>query len=133
MQANISSFRRQLTLCGGNTKTLSLEELKALPRTDKITQVGCESRSNGKPLPTSLFGGVLLRNLLPKSARISRGITFHAMDGEKVTLSNYSDYDNILISYEENGAPLTHTRGFPLRIIIPGRRVIKWVKRIEIL
>jgi DMSO/TMAO reductase YedYZ molybdopterin-dependent catalytic subunit len=81
------------------------------------------------------------------------------MDGETVTVEAttmstdsssssalHNWRDDILIAYEENGKPLTHQRGFPLRVIIPAaaaaaaagasansrQRVVKWVKRIEV-
>ena len=59
--------------------------------------------------------------------------TFHAMDGENVSVQDIPNYQDILICYEMNGAPLTQRRGFPLRVMVPGKRVIKWVKSIEIM
>lgn len=128
LQSQLDCFRLEIDL-GGERKIqeLSLNDLKALPKTDRTSQVGCTQSS--RPVSTSLFGGVLLKDLIDTTSL--KRLIFHAMDGEVVTVET-DNYDNILVSYEENGAPLTQGRGFPLRIIIPGRRVVKWVKRIEV-
>jgi DMSO/TMAO reductase YedYZ molybdopterin-dependent catalytic subunit len=175
MQNEISRFRLELQLGNGDgevvgaargtaTRTFSLHDLQSLPKNDRISTVGCP-QSTSRPTTTSLFGGVLMKDLLrivagivqeeedvpssssPSSsyvpAVVVQRLVFHAMDGETVTVQmttttdDYSNYQDILVAYEENGAPLTHQRGFPLRVIIPrgergGGRVVKWVKRIEI-
>jgi DMSO/TMAO reductase YedYZ molybdopterin-dependent catalytic subunit len=140
------------------TQVMSLNDLKSLPKTDLTSQVGCPN-SKRQPTTTSLFGGVLLKDLLrvegivqedeessSPPAVLVQSIVFHAMDGETVTVTttdtsnNNGNYhnDDILVAYEENGAPLTHQRGFPVRVIIPAAssagpsRVVKWVKRIEV-
>lgn len=77
------------------------------------------------------------KNLLKGQAAVKR-IIFHAMDGETVTVpidnsnDNNFNFQDILVCYEMDGAPLTQGRGFPLRIIIPGRRVVKWACKIEV-
>ena len=126
LQQQLDGFRLELKIDDSVTK-LSLNDLKLLPKTDRISQVGCpQSR---RPVSTLLFGGVLMKELV-KSSPVQR-LVFHAMDGETVTVE-MDDYDDIMVAYEENGAPLTQGRGFPLRIIIPGKRVVKWVKGIEV-
>jgi DMSO/TMAO reductase YedYZ molybdopterin-dependent catalytic subunit len=55
------------------------------------------------------------------------------MDGETVTADGCDNYQDILICYEMNGAPLTQQQGFPLRVMVPGKRVIKWVQSIRII
>jgi cytochrome b involved in lipid metabolism len=127
-----------------STRSLSLLDLKSLPKTDLVSKVGCAQSS--RPTTTSLFGGVLMKDLLvgivqeeeessSSPSTVVQSLVFHAMDGETVTVQmDNNDYRDILVAYEENGAPLTHQRGFPLRIIIPsGRgRIVKWVRRIEV-
>jgi cytochrome b involved in lipid metabolism len=186
LQNEMNRFRLELDFekCssrGSSTRrTLSLHDLKELPKTDLITQVGCpqKSTSRSRSTATSLFGGVLLKDLLLLLLPPPLGIVdetddsssdtavihsnlvvvFHAMDGETVTVEAttmstdssssalHNWRDDILIAYEENGKPLTHQRGFPLRVIIPAaaaaaaagasansrQRVVKWVKRIEV-
>lgn len=134
LQRQLDSFRLEIDMPGNGSsiQKLSLNDLKALPKTDRMSQVGCPNSSKG-PVTTSLFGGVLMKDLLGGTITTQPGtrLVFYAMDGETVSIEA-DNYNDILVSFEENGAPLTQGRGFPLRVIIPGRRVIKWVKRIEV-
>jgi cytochrome b involved in lipid metabolism len=169
LQEQLDSFQLE---CQITTKTnkgnrrsfqFSLEDLQTLPRTDRVTRIGCpsssSSQSNKKESSTPvIFVGVLLRDLLKEmqvSPNFQGTVSFEALDGEIVsvdirnggiidttsptTTAGGSDKENdneddnqILVAYEENGAPLTQSRGFPLRVIIPNKRVIKWVKRIQV-
>jgi len=128
LQQQLDGFRLEVDMGDGDIQEFSLNDLKSLPKTDKTSQVGCPQSS--RPVSTSLFGGVLMKDLL--GGFPVKRLVFYAMDGETVTVET-DDYSEILVSYEENGAPLTQGRGFPLRIIIPGRRVVKWVKRIKVI
>lgn len=133
LQDEMDQFRLWLEIHGKEHK-LSLEDLKALPKTDRTSQVGCAQ--SGRGVSTSLFGGVLLKDLIGKETQQAqvKQVVFHAVDGETVAIdTTYNNYADILISFEENGAPLTQGRGFPLRVIIPGKRVVKWVTRIQVL
>lgn len=137
LQEELDGFRLVVDLSGivGETIVeLSMDDLKRLPRTDLVSQVGCSNSSN--PVSTSMFGGVQLKDILRRhltsSSAKARKLIFHAMDGETVTVKlDQKNYDDILVCYEMDGAPLTKKRGFPLRIIIPGKRAVKWVQRIE--
>jgi cytochrome b involved in lipid metabolism len=137
-----------------NTSVYSLEDIQSLfPKTEQSSQVGCPSSKRG--VSSSMFTGVLLKDLIPillradsnnQSIQKIKALVFIAMDQERVeltvqhendekdTTSSSSSYKDILIAYEENGAPLSHQRGFPLRAIIPSkRRVVKWVQRIQVI
>ena len=135
LQNKLDSFRLECRTRYGWVYKFSLADLQNLNKTDRVSRIGCASK--GGPVQNSLFGGVLLRDLMANIGvkNISeRNFVFHAMDGEVVRLerSSGSDVEGILIAYEENGAPLSQRRGFPLRVIIPEKRIIKWVKKIEI-
>lgn len=119
----------------------SLRDLQALPKTDFHGKVGCSQKQGLLPVSSSLFGGVRMGDLLRHTAAIQcvplnkdthLRFTFSALDGESVSIEGIENYEDILICYEMNGAPLTQQRGFPLRIIIPGSRPIKWVHSIQI-
>jgi DMSO/TMAO reductase YedYZ molybdopterin-dependent catalytic subunit len=129
LQNEMDRFRLSLEI-HGTVQELSLEDLKSLVKTDRTSQVGCAG--SGRGVSTSLFGGVLLKHLIGEKQAKVKQVVFHAMDGETVTINTdtCTNYEDILVSFEENGAPLTQGRGFPLRVIIPGKRVVKWVTRI---
>ena len=111
-----------------------------MPKTDVLGQVGCPRNQDRNPVSTNLFGGVRMEELLKRlgvtddleSSSSNLQFTFRAMDGETVIVKDVDNYQDILVCYEMNGAPITQQRGFPLRIMVPGKRVIKWVKSIEI-
>jgi sulfite oxidase len=131
----------------GDTIKLSLHDIQTkLPKTDNIQgQVGCTQNSDIRPVSSSLFGGVLMKDLLSHIQKQQQSktnntttmiqFTFLAMDGETVVLeypANDLSYNNILLCYEMDGLPLTKQRGYPLRIIVPQKRPIKWVHTIQI-
>lgn len=135
MEGRMDSFRLSCRVGRGMRHSYSMADLQRFTRTDRTSRVGCESK--GGPVQTSLFGGVLLRDLgraLGVKNMTDYELVLQAMDGEVVNV-NLGDEnvapDEILIAYEENGAPLSQGRGFPLRVIIPGKRVVKWVDQIH--
>ena len=135
LQEKMDSFRLEFHSAKGNAAKFTLLGLQDLPKTDRVSPIGCASK--GGPLQTQLFGGVLLRDLVKHvdGKPISTDdytVVFHALDGEYVRLERVKPDNDILIAYEEDGAPLSQGRGFPLRVIIPNKRVVKWVCRIDI-
>ena len=159
LQDELDAFRLQVTIPlvkqdQESEQTLySLGQLQTnFPKTDRISVVGCANSSRGQS--TKLFSGVLLKDLLrlPSEKHLGkeekkdeleiRRIVFSAMDGETVTVTlnnkgdnsskKNDDWQNILVAYEEDGAPLTQKRGFPIRVIVSPKRVIKWVERIQV-
>eukprot|EP00522_Entomoneis_paludosa_P016981 CAMPEP_0172462570 /NCGR_PEP_ID=MMETSP1065-20121228/44174_1 /TAXON_ID=265537 /ORGANISM="Amphiprora paludosa, Strain CCMP125" /LENGTH=337 /DNA_ID=CAMNT_0013218259 /DNA_START=279 /DNA_END=1292 /DNA_ORIENTATION=- len=131
---DISAFARSAK---SGVVELSLEKLQELPRSDSNSTFGCP-QSNHSPVSMSVFAGVRLQDLLeavPTKLKQSPNkenavVVFHAMDGDTMEVELDG---NILICDEMNGAPLTQARGFPLRILFPGKkRVIKWVQKVEV-
>ena len=75
----------------------------------------------------------MIENIAVHNQKLEK-IVFYALDGERVEVDvsdGNSNYQDILVCYEMDGAPLTKRRGFPLRIIIPERRAVKWVNKIR--
>lgn len=134
LQQEVEGFQLVVDLSGleGSVAKLSLDDLKRLPKTDIKSQVGCPSNQDRRPISTSIFGGVRMKELLGQAPNGAiRQLTFHAMDGEKVAVQ-VDQHEDILVCYEMDGAPLTKKRGFPLRVIIPGKRAVKWVQRVDV-
>ena len=152
LQEELDQFRLVIELPDNNVQEkLSMKDITMLPKTDMISQVGCpNSNQDRNPVTTSLFAGVKLKELLPSSNNFGgqelQKITFHALDGETYTVDidlknsdceSNDSFEDILICYEMNGMPLTQSRGFPLRVIIPEgpnrkRRAVKWVQKITV-
>lgn len=142
------------------TKTFTLEELKALPATEGYA--GTKS-STGKITLPELYKGVLLTDLLAQVGGIdpTMAIQIEAKDGyamtfspEQVTNGNFIAYDpgtgdeisdagslQVLIAYERNGEPFDAEQDGTLRLMIIGDETnqvtdghwsIKWVRRISL-
>lgn len=144
----------------GKPMTLSLSELRALPRQEVISTIEC-SGSNGFPFNPSLIGnarwaGASLADIL-RAAQIKSGthevVFFGADQGEEVVrkdtplelkfsgnFARSMPIDDVmnpanLLCYEMNGAPLRAAHGFPVRLIAPGWfgvANVKWLRRIEL-
>ena len=151
LESQLEAYRLHLVISSDidqqeQISLFSLDDLKGLPQNDLVSTTGCKNSSRNQ-LATSSFSGVLLSDLVRDSqsaaaaGKINQNVAsidFYAMDGEKVSMNLEHQADasidltEILLCYEMNGAPLTAQRGFPLRVILPGKRVIKWVERIEL-
>jgi DMSO/TMAO reductase YedYZ molybdopterin-dependent catalytic subunit len=141
--------------------TLTLDQLKALPRKEVISTIEC-SGSNGLPFAQSMIGnatwaGASLADTL-RAAGIKDGgieVVFYGIDkGEETVRSGtpleYKYIANFarsmpiaeamnpanLLCYEMNGSPLPPANGYPVRLIVPGWygvANVKWLTRIDVL
>ena len=135
--------------------TLSLAQLRAMPRRDAVCTIEC-SGNRGLPFLTSAVGnakwaGAALASVLaqarPKKTgtevvfigadageEIIRSVSIRSNFARSMSLAEAMD-PNHLLCYEMNGAPLPAANGFPLRLIAPGWygvASVKWLKRIEV-
>jgi len=140
--------------------TLTLNDLKALPRQEVTSTLEC-SGNNGLPFAISTIGnarwaGASLAEML-RTAQIQSGtleVVFYGVDqGEEVvhkdtplevkfngTFARSMSIDDAmnsanLLCYEMNGSPLPAANGFPVRLIAPGWfgvANVKWLRRIEL-
>lgn len=159
-QIDARAWRLEVSGQVGKPTSLSLDQLKAMPRREVIFTLEC-SGDNGLPFVQSAignakWGGASLAEVL-KAARIDDGaveVVFYGTDqGEEVvrpgTPLEYKFTANFarsmpiadamnpanLLCYEMNGAALPAANGFPLRLIAPGWYGIanvKWLTRIEV-
>jgi DMSO/TMAO reductase YedYZ molybdopterin-dependent catalytic subunit len=77
--------------------------------------------------------GVPVRALL-RSTGQARSLLVHSVTGYWIRLP-VSDVGRLLLATHVGGAPLSAGHGYPLRLIVPGRRGywwVKWVDRIEL-
>ncbi len=139
--------------------TLSLADLKKLPRAEIVSVMECagngrsfyEPRVAGTQWAFGSVGngrwtGVRLRDVLQK-AGIQNSAKEILFDGADVPLGKMPDFQrtiptakalhpDTLLAYEMNGQTLPVEHGFPLRVIAPGWASdswVKWLQHIEVL
>jgi DMSO/TMAO reductase YedYZ molybdopterin-dependent catalytic subunit len=126
---------------GGHTEnalSLTYDDIKLLPSIEQYATLECISNSVGGDLIGNAFWrGVRLKDLLDRAV-LKAGvvdIVLRASDGyaDSIPLDRARS-DGTILAYEMNGAALTSTHGFPLRLIVPGiygMKNVKWITRIE--
>ena len=133
---------------------LSLDQLRARPRTTRTTVFECGGNSarlfHGM-VGNSEWTGTELLPLLEEAGWTddAREVHFWAADSgtEEIRGAPYEQNfarsmslqavreTNPIIAYEQNGEPLTVVHGFPARLIVPGWygvAQVKWMNRIEL-
>ncbi len=134
----------------GNDQTLTLEDLLALPREERVCVQECAGNGNHLMGSAGLVGqarwcGPSLQTILEKFGGTgqARHIVFRGSDTlgpirpggyhyglsiEELTASR------ALVAVEMNGAPLSRRHGYPARLIVPGiysMSHVKWLRMIE--
>ena len=149
----VDAAKFQLDVAGTVAKplTLSLDELKKMPKAELVSV--CECAGNGRSLyePTvpglqwehgavgnARWGGVRLRDVLTR-AGVQPAAKFVLFDGADVPVGKMPDFQrgisaakamhpDTLLAYEMNGQTLPVSHGFPLRVVVPGWAGDSWVK-----
>ncbi len=132
-------------------KSLTLDQLKSLPKKDVIATLECSGNGSSAKFMGAVgnakWSGASLAALL-KSAGISPAaveVAFYGHDKgkEKIRGGDYEQHfartlsipdalrDDLILAYEMNGEPLTVGHGAPLRLIVPGWYGIAWVKWLQ--
>lgn len=140
-------------------KSFTLEELKALPKSDQLMTLECSGNGSSPGFSDAVYNskwtGTLLAPLL-KACGVKpnvKEVVFYGADKSEETLRPGTKRElkvevpfgrslsledalslNALIAYERNGEPLTVGNGAPVRLIVPGWYGIanvKWLTRIE--
>jgi len=115
---------------------LTLEQLKALPRTELVRPFQCVT---GWRVPDVPWAGVRLGDILDlaRPGPRARAVEFTSYDGvytESLTLEEARRFD-VLIAYEMLGAPITSGHGGPVRLYVApmyGYKSAKWLKSISL-
>ena len=142
-----------------NPVTLTLEDLKKLPRVELVGVLECAGSGRSFYRPTvagtqwtyggvgnGRWAGVRLRDVLQK-AGVKSSAKNILCDGADVPLGKMPDFQrtieiekalhpDTLLAYEMNGQTLPVEHGFPLRVIVPGwagDSWVKWLQHIEVL
>ncbi|MBI3949347.1 MAG: molybdopterin-dependent oxidoreductase [Acidobacteria bacterium] len=118
---------------------LSYADLKAMEAVEQYATLECISNEVGGDLiGNAKWKGVRLRTLLEQAGAQSsvRDVVLRAADGYSDSIPlDLALQDSTLLIYEMNGAPLTPTHGFPVRLLVPGiyrMKNVKWMTHIEL-
>jgi len=116
----------------GDTLILTLNDLKALPKTEVVFDFKCvEGWSQ-----VTYWGGVRFSDFLKKYNLVAQSCKHYVgMTTPDGTYYVGNDMPSMLqpqtlLCYELNGKPLPQNQGYPLRLIIPVKYGIKHLKRI---
>ena len=150
-RANLNEWRLKVDGVVNQPLTLTMEDLRALPRVELVGVLECagNGRSFYKPhvagtqwqfggVGNGRWAGVRFRDLLQKAGLkdSAKEILFDGSDmplgkmpkfQRTVTVKKALDPDTLL-AYEMNGQPLPDEHGYPLRLIVPGWAGDSWVK-----
>ena len=156
---NLSEWKLKLDGVVNQPVTLSMADLKKLPRVELVAVLECagNGRSFYQPrvpgaqwafgsVGNGRWAGVRFRDVLAK-AGLKDSAQQILLDGLDVPLGTMPDFQrtitvkkaldpDTLLAYEMNGQPLPIEHGFPLRLIVPGwagDSWVKWLQHIEVL
>jgi DMSO/TMAO reductase YedYZ molybdopterin-dependent catalytic subunit len=157
---NDKNFKLEITGLVAKPMTLTMDELKKLPRKEQFMTLECSGNGSSKGFMNAVYNsrwiGTRLAPLLRKCRIDSRAkeIVFFGMDKKKETLRAGTNREltvevpfgrsmsvadamklPLLLAYERNGEPLEKRNGAPLRLIVPGWygiACVKWLTRIEV-
>lgn len=127
-----SAWKLKLAKAPGDTVYITLDEIKALPKTEIIFDFKCiEGWSQVTHWGGVRFSDFVKKYKLDEQAKL-QFTGLNTPDEEYyVGVDNKSMmHPQTLLCYEMNGKPLPMNQGFPLRLIIPVKYGIKHLKRI---
>ena len=157
---DLDSFKLEIAGLVKKPMTLTIEEIRQLPRRSEYMTLECSGNGSGKGFMNAVYNskwtGAPLKPLLSKAGVDPRAIevVFYGEDTRVETLRAGSKRElevevpfgrslslrdamneNCLLAYERNGEPFEKRLGAPLRLIVPGWYGIanvKWLTRIEL-
>jgi DMSO/TMAO reductase YedYZ molybdopterin-dependent catalytic subunit len=129
------NWRVQVATDAGPLLNLSVEDVKALPKTEMITRFCCIEGWSA----IAYWGGVrfsdFTRRYFPPGAALPAYV-YMATPGEDYYVGldmKSAMHPQTLLAYEQNGIPLKPDHGAPLRLAIPVKYGIKNIKRIALI
>jgi len=127
-----SKWKLQLVKNPGDTVYISIDEIKALPKTEIVFDFKCiEGWSQ-----VTRWAGVKFTDFIKKYGLDEQSqmkfVGFNTPDKEYYVGIDMKSivHPQTLLCYEMNGQPLPMNQGFPLRLIIPVKYGVKNIKRI---
>jgi DMSO/TMAO reductase YedYZ molybdopterin-dependent catalytic subunit len=116
--------------------SLSLADLRAMPRADQVSDFHCVT---GWSVTGVRWGGVRIRDLLDhvgasKSAQGLRFVSAETPYDDSLTVKQ-ALLPDVMLAYAMDGGPISRPHGAPLRLVMPqmyGYKSVKWVEHIEV-
>lgn len=127
-----TKWKLQLVRNAGDTSYISIDEIKALPKTTIIFDFKCiEGWSQVTHWAGVKFSDFVKKYRLDGQSRLNY-VGMHTPDKKYyVGIDTKSIlHPQTILCYEMNGEPLPVNQGFPLRLIIPVKYGVKSIKRI---
>lgn len=135
-RADPATWRFRVFGAVAEERTLTLDELKALPRTEVHADFHCVTKFS---VFDNDWHGVKVRTVLELvqlDPEVSH-VVVHALEGYTANLPlEVVDDDDTLFAWQRNGEDLTPEHGWPLRLVVPKRyawKSVKWVSGLELL
>ena len=153
-QVELASWKLQVAGEVANPLTLTMDDLKMLPRAELVSVLECAGNGRSFYEPTvpgaqwrygavgnARWTGVRLADVL-KKAGVKNSARELIFDGADVPIGKMPDFQrgiplakamdpNTLLAYQMNAEPLTMAHGFPLRVVVPGWAGDSWVKWLQ--
>ncbi len=134
---NIDPAAYRLTVAGqaSHLGTFTLDDLKALPRTEQVSDFHCVT---GWSVSNVHWAGVRLGDLLDvvggREAGALRFVSAEEPYDDWLT-RDQALLPDVMLAYEMDGVPIPRPHGAPVRLVMPqmyGYKSVKWVQRIEL-
>lgn len=158
--ANLADWRLRISGFVEKSAALTFEDLRRLPVVETAVTIECSGNSGHSTLMNGLVSngvwrGVALSPLLrscgvkPEAREVvffgadtererkwpAGGKQLSAPHGRSLFVQDALD-DKVMLATHLNGEPLSHSQGFPLRLIVPGwygMTQVKWLRQIVVL
>ena len=130
------AYRLRVDGLVGAPVTLSLEELKRLPRTEQVSDFHCVT---GWSVDNVHWAGVRMSDLLAHvgadpAAGAVRFISAEKPYDDSLTVAQ-AMLPDVMLAYEMDGTPIPRPHGAPVRLVMPemyGYKSVKWVEHVRL-
>ena len=117
-------------------RTLSYDDLRALPQADQVSTFHCVT---GWSVKDVRWAGVRFQHLLDlveplPEANAIRFVSMEEPYDDSLTLEQ-ARLPDVMLAYDMDGKPLSRPHGSPARVVIPdmyGYKGVKWLTRMEL-